>query len=311
MTKFLIVDDDPACRRLLKQFLSPLGHCNTVFDGREAIAAVRIALENDEPYDLICLDVMMPGLDGHETLDAIRRLEQESGRHGFDGARVIMTTALMESEHCIRAFREGCECYLTKPLSQEDLLKQVHALLGEVHAKPSRPDASAAAPSTSPACAAAVPPPLPPAPQPAPARSARTRGRFLIVDDDRVCRELLKDFLSPYADCDLAYDGAEAVDAVRLAIEDGDPYDLICLDIMMPRMTGHEVLRMVRQIEEQHGIAGSAGVKVIMTTALRESKHCVQAFREGCESYATKPIHEADLLEKMREVGILPSESQL
>lgn len=301
MVKFLIVDDDPACRRLLKQFLAPLGHCNTVVDGREAIAAVRIALEDDEPYDLICLDVMMPGLDGHQTLDAIRRLEQEHGLQGFDGARVIMTTALMESEHCIRAFREGCESYLTKPLSQEELLRQVQALLGEACGE----SVPQSAPVATPAPRVAVPPPLP-TPQSTPRRSAHRRGRFLIVDDDRVCRELLKDFLSPYADCDLAYDGAEAVDAVRLAIEDGDPYDLICLDIMMPRMTGHEVLRLVRQIEEQHGICGSDGVKVIMTTALRESKHCVQAFREGCESYATKPIHEADLLEKMREVGILP-----
>lgn len=303
MVKFLVVDDDPACRRLLKQFLAPLGHCNTVVDGREAIAAVRIALEDNEPYNLICLDVMMPGLDGHQTLDSIRRLEQEHGLQGLDGARVIMTTALMESDHCIRAFREGCESYLTKPLSQEELLKQVHELLGESCGEPGAESAA------TPARSAGVPPPLP-APAPTPPRPTRTRGRFLIVDDDRVCRELLKDFLSPYADCDMAYDGAEAVDAVRLAIEDGDPYDLICLDIMMPRMTGHEVLRLVRQIEESHGIRGSDGVKVIMTTALRESKHCVQAFREGCESYATKPIHEADLLERMREVGILPLDAR-
>ena len=43
-----------------------------------------------------------------------------------------------------------------------------------------------------------------------------------------------------------------------------------------------------------------------MTTALRDSKHCVQAFREGCESYVTKPIHEADLIAKMRELSLLP-----
>ncbi len=286
MVKFLIVDDDPACRRLMKLFLAPQGSCDLAYDGREAIAAVRIALDNDDPYDLICLDVMMPGMDGHQTLDAIRRLEHEHGLHGFDGAKVIMTTALMESEHCIRAFREGCESYLTKPLSEEQLIAEVRTLLSETV----RGMTPAPAEPTS---------PLP----------AHSRGRYLIVDDDRVCRELLKDFLSPYGDCDLAYDGAEAVDAVRLAIEDGAPYDLICLDIMMPRMSGHEVLRLIRQIEESHGIGGCEGVKVIMTTALRESKHCVQAFREGCESYTTKPIHEADLLEKMRELGLLPSQA--
>jgi len=64
--------------------------------------------------------------------------------------------------------------------------------------------------------------------------------RFLIVDDDPICRELLRSIFSHYGDCDAAFDGSEAVDAVRLAIEDAHPYDLICLDIMMPGVDGHE-----------------------------------------------------------------------
>ena len=79
MVKFLIVDDDPACRRLLKHFLSPYGHCDLAFDGREAIAAVRIAMDNESPYDLICLDIMMPEMDGQTALREIRGLEEEKG----------------------------------------------------------------------------------------------------------------------------------------------------------------------------------------------------------------------------------------
>ena len=51
--------------------------------------------------------------------------------------------------------------------------------------------------------------------------------------------------LAPVADCDFAYDGSEAVDVVRLAIEDRTPYDLICLDIMMPGMDGHQALAAI------------------------------------------------------------------
>jgi two-component system, chemotaxis family, chemotaxis protein CheY len=140
-----------------------------------------------------------------------------------------------------------------------------------------------------------------------PVRGARDSGRprYLIVDDDGVCRELLKDILSRYGQCDFAYDGGEAIDAVRLALEDGDYYDLICLDIMMPGSSGHEALESIRELEEEHGARGSDQVRVIMTTALRDSKHCIRAFREGCEAYVTKPIDQRQLLAKMRELGLL------
>jgi two-component system chemotaxis response regulator CheY len=129
--------------------------------------------------------------------------------------------------------------------------------------------------------------------------------KFLIVDDDGVCRALLQAILSPYGRCFLAYDGQEAVDAFRLALEDNEPYHLVCLDIMMPNMNGHDALKAIRALEAKHGIVGSDGAKVIMTTALRDSKHCVQSFREGCEGYVTKPVHEGELLQRMRDLGLL------
>jgi DNA-binding response OmpR family regulator len=45
-----------------------------------------------------------------------------------------------------------------------------------------------------------------------------------------------------------------------------------------------------------------------MTTALRDSQHCIQSFREGCESYVTKPVDERELLGRMRELGLLREE---
>lgn len=290
MIRFLIVDDDAACRGLMQAYLSPYGRCDLAHDGHEAIAAFRIALDAGQRYNLVCLDIMMPGMDGHKVLAAIRALEHQRGIYGNDGVKVIMATALDDSKHCIRAFEEGCECYVHKPVKEDKLLEHVRNLLGEL-------------PVVHPAAETAHPAAILPS---IPLRNHQpARSRFLIVDDDGVCRELLKDILAPYGRCDFAYDGAEAIDAVRLALEDDDHYDLICLDIMMPGFSGHEALQAIRKLEAEHGTFGNDAARVIMTTALRDSKHCVRAFREGCESYVTKPIDQRELLAKMQDLGLL------
>ncbi len=280
--RLLIVDDSPITRMLLSNILSSYGHCDLVADGREAVEAFELALEDKEPYDLICLDIMMPGMDGHEVLDTIRKTEHRWGILGSKAAKVVMTTALNDSKNCIKAFREGCESYVTKPIDQNQLLGQVRSLLGE-----------------------------PPGPedQPRAAENARNDAaeNYLIVDDDRLCRVLLADILSPYGRCGMAADGQEAVDAVRLSLENNRPYDLICLDIMMPGINGHDTLTAIRALEDDHGIHGSNGVKVIMTTAMNDAPNIIKSFREGCESYVFKPIDTSELLAKMRELHLLES----
>lgn len=295
MARFLIIDDDPACRRLLENYLKGYnGSCDLAHDGHEGISAFRMALDRGEPYDLICLDIMMPGIDGHHVLDILRQQERERGILGSDGVKVIMTTALMDSKHCIRAFKEGCESYVPKPIREQEFLKQVRLLLGDSSRLSDEPSKESSRPSS----------PV----KPADAADRPGGARYLIVDDDRVCRELLRDILRLYGRCDFAYDGAEATEAVRLALEDGDPYRMICLDIMMPGISGHDALQAIRRVELEHGIGGSDGAKVIMITALRDSKHCIQSFREGCECFLTKPIHEAELLARMRELDILAAD---
>ncbi len=92
-------------------------------------------------------------------------------------------------------------------------------------------------------------------------------------------------------------------------MEDNEPYDLICLDIMMPNMDGREALKAIRQIEHEHGINGLDGVKVIMTTALGDSKSVIGSFREGCEAYIVKPVEKTKLLEEMEKLGLIESAS--
>lgn len=132
--------------------------------------------------------------------------------------------------------------------------------------------------------------------------------KYLIVEDNFAAQKLLQIYLSNYGDCNIAVDGNEAVEAFRQAVDEKEPYDLICLDIMMPNMDGHEALKVIRQIESEHGIKGLDGVKVIMTTALEDSENVMGAFREGCEAYIVKPVEKGKLLKEMENLGLLESE---
>ena len=77
MLRILIVDDDLMGRRLLQRFLSPYGDCDTAADGKEALLVFRAAAEKGEPYDLICLDIVMPEMDGRTALKEMRAWEEE------------------------------------------------------------------------------------------------------------------------------------------------------------------------------------------------------------------------------------------
>jgi two-component system chemotaxis response regulator CheY len=129
--------------------------------------------------------------------------------------------------------------------------------------------------------------------------------KCLIVEDDFAARKLLQVYLSDYAECFVAVNGHEVVEAVREALDEGQPYDLICLDIMMPEMDGHKALEAIRQLEKEHGIGGLDGVKVIMTTALDDSRNIMGAFRTGCEAYIVKPIRKEKLIDEMTKLGLL------
>lgn len=129
--------------------------------------------------------------------------------------------------------------------------------------------------------------------------------RTLIVEDDFTCRRLLQKILSPYGDCDITINGKEAIEAFRLALDEDESYDLICLDIMMPEMDGQEALKKIREIEKEKGILGLDGVKVIMTTALKDSKNVFGAFKTGCEGYLVKPIDKKRLIEEMKKLELI------
>ena len=126
--KILLADDNFVSRKLTALLLEQIGDCRHVSNGVEAYEAFVKAYEDKEPYDLVCLDIMMPNMDGQETLKKIRAWEEERDINIENGVKVIMITSLDDKGSILQAFKSGCESYIIKPVEKKKLLDAIHKL---------------------------------------------------------------------------------------------------------------------------------------------------------------------------------------
>ena len=129
--------------------------------------------------------------------------------------------------------------------------------------------------------------------------------RSLIVEDNVINSKYLINLLKPFGETDVAVNGVKAMEKIKQSLEVEKPYHLICLDVMMPEKDGQETLTEIRNLEEQFGILGLDGVKVIMTTAMDDRKTILQSFTSGCESFLIKPIEKNKLYEELQKLGLI------
>lgn len=129
--------------------------------------------------------------------------------------------------------------------------------------------------------------------------------RILIAEDDLVSRKVLLKFLSQYGECDVTVDGLEALDAFLVALKENRPYDLACIDIMMPKLDGLQVAKTIRKLEKEYSIPSVTSTKLIMVTALSETEYVEQAFALGCEAYAAKPLDTVKLIQVMEKLSLI------
>lgn len=128
--------------------------------------------------------------------------------------------------------------------------------------------------------------------------------KTLIVEDDFASRLLLQKCLSRYGECHIAVNGLEAVDAFRVGAEAHQPYDLICMDIMMPEMDGQTALAKIRAYEEEAAVLWEDRVKIVMTTALHDIKQVMSSFHGLCDAYVCKPVDLGALIEQLKTLEL-------
>lgn len=126
--KTLIVEDEFISRKILLKIVTSFSEADIATDGLEALDAFKFASEEDMPYDLVLLDIMMPGMDGQEVLKEIRNFEKEKKIFGSDAVKVIMTTGKKDSANVMQAFRSQCEGYIVKPVKKNDLIEKLNEL---------------------------------------------------------------------------------------------------------------------------------------------------------------------------------------
>lgn len=131
--------------------------------------------------------------------------------------------------------------------------------------------------------------------------------KILIVDDDVASRITLQRFFARHGQCSSAADGLEGVAMFGAALESGQPFGLVCMDIQMPGLCGTDALARMREMEKAAGVPPGREAKVVMVTCHDDVKNvCASFFKGQATCYVTKPVGFDALTEILRRENILP-----
>ena len=128
--------------------------------------------------------------------------------------------------------------------------------------------------------------------------------RILIVEDDFISSKLMDKILNSFGETVLAKDGLEGIAKFKEALKEKNKFDVIFLDIMMPKLNGHGVLAEIRELEKN----SNDRVKVVMTTALNDYDNIEEAFENECELYLVKPLSKNSVVEALKKIKLLKNE---
>ena len=261
----LVVDDNGAAREVLSAMLSSLRiTVDTAIDGFSAIARLEEAVEEGQPYDLVLLDWIMPGIDGIETA---RRIKSNSRLAKVPA--MLMVTANGREEAYIEAEKVGLDGFLLKPVYASVMYESLLDILGvESVATPTLVGEMAVDP-----------------------RLVEVAGaRILLVDDNLINQEVAREFLTDVGmEVVIAANGQESLDALARG-----SFDLVFMDIQMPVMDGLEATRRIR------AQAAYAELPIIAMTAHAMTGDREKSLAAGMNDHITKPIDTAALYKVLK-----------
>lgn len=130
--------------------------------------------------------------------------------------------------------------------------------------------------------------------------------KILLVDDSKSAQLKIHEILSKYGECDQAYNGMEALEYFSNSLCNNSQYDLVVMDVVMPKMDGFQAAKEILAIEERENIPVNKRSKIVMLTSKSEPKHMIKAQLEiGVKTYITKPFEEKTLIEALNNLGLL------
>jgi two-component system, sensor histidine kinase and response regulator len=248
----LIIDDNATNRRILSELTRQWQMKSHMCDSGEAgLAELSRAASDGDPYRLLLLDEQMPGINGIEVLDRIRR------NPALESVVIMMLTSCDQVESAALCRKMGAEAYLIKPISRDDLLGSIRLAIG-AHTPA----------STNAAIADGI--------------SAWSQSlKILLAEDNLVNQKVAMTMLGKMGHrITLATNGLEALEQWRQS-----DFDLILMDVQMPQMTG---LQATIQIRQEEAIGTHVLIFAMTASAMSEERdRCLAA---GMDDFISKPV---------------------
>jgi len=270
--KILLADDNQKSVMVLEQYLSSFG-CNveSVNSGSELIETGRKNISN--PYNLIIIDSIMPGLNGLQAASII--IENKL----FPNSNIIMMTAYGQEDEMNKCKELGIDNYIYKPVKLQLLCSAIiecfsndKSCLETFFSKKSKV-------------------------------YDFTGIKTLLVEDNEINQEVASELLRNVGiNIDIASNGIEAVTAVRNSYDSGSPYDIVLMDVQMPEMDGMEATQRIRFFEKalkNYKNVQNNHIPIISMTAHAMSGDKDKCIEVGMDDYVAKPIDEEVLYEKI------------
>ena len=255
-SRALVVDDNDTNRRILAEVLRGWHvDVTTAADGDAALRTVQAARDQQQRFDILLVDVHMPGMDGFALVGELQ------ARFGVAGNAILMLTSDRRPGDAARCRALGVADHLIKPIQHHELRRAMNALLDRRDGRQPALQAAAAEAGTTP---------------------SRRRWRVLVAEDNAVNQRLASAMLARLGhDAVIVQDGAEAVAAVAR-----ERFDLVFMDVQMPTMSGFDATAAIREAERGTG----ARLPIVAMTAHAMSGDRERCLDAGMDDYVTKPV---------------------